>query len=396
MGIIMGWIKCTLGDAITLQRGFDLPNRERTDGNIPIVSSSGISGWHNKAKVFGPGVVTGRYGTLGEVFFVKDDFWPLNTTLYVRDFKGNDPHYISYFLRTLDLAHHNTAGAVPGVNRNALHLLPVMVPPLATQRRIAAILSAYEDLIENNQRRIAILEEMARNLYREWFVHFRFPGWEQAHFVETELGRVPEGWEVISLDQIMDIQGGAQPPRSEWSDQPRPDYIRMIQIRDYESSNYVCFVKESKNLRRCSQEDIMVARYGASVGRICWGLEGVYNVALVKVIPQHIYYREFLRVYLQQDFFQSSLLAMSGRTAQAGFNKSTFRSIKLVFPKRDELLQRFQQIVEPMMELQIKQKLRIDNLRRQRDMLLPKLVSGEIDVSELEIAGIREDALAAD
>jgi type I restriction enzyme S subunit len=88
---------------------------------VPIVSSSGITGFHSEARVIGPGVITGRYGTLGEVFYVDREFWPLNTTLYVRDFKGNDPLFLSYFLRTLDLSSQNTAGAVPGLNRKALH-----------------------------------------------------------------------------------------------------------------------------------------------------------------------------------------------------------------------------------------------------------------------------------
>src|SRR5215203_5739861 len=133
-----GWTSCKLGDVVTLQRGFDLPKKNRTDGSVPIVSSSGVSGHHDTPKVAGPGVVTGRYGTLGEVFYIEEDFWPLNTTLYVRDFKGNDPRFLSYFLQTLNLAHQNAAGAVPGLNRNALHLLPVKVPPLSDQRRIAS------------------------------------------------------------------------------------------------------------------------------------------------------------------------------------------------------------------------------------------------------------------
>ena len=82
---------CLLGDAITLKRGYDLPHQMRQEGDIPIVSSAGITGTHAECKVRGPGVVTGRYGTLGEIHYVASDFWPLNTTLYVQDFKGNDP-----------------------------------------------------------------------------------------------------------------------------------------------------------------------------------------------------------------------------------------------------------------------------------------------------------------
>jgi len=197
-----GWKNCSLGDVLTLQRGFDLPERDRQKGYVPIISSSGISGYHSVAKVSAPGVVTGRYGTLGEVFYIEEDYWPLNTTLYVRDFKGNDPRFLSYFLHTLNLEQQNTAGAVPGLNRNALHLLPVSIPPLSTQQKIAAILSAYDDLIENNKRRIAILEAMAQSLYREWFVHFRFPGHEKKSMVESALGMIPEGWEVVRLGDI--------------------------------------------------------------------------------------------------------------------------------------------------------------------------------------------------
>ena len=206
------WRECRLGDVITLQRGFDLPERERLEGIVPIVSSSGTTGYHSIAKVKSPGVVTGRYGTLGGIYYITKDFWPLNTTLFVKDFKGNYPRFISYFLRILNFSSQNVAGAVPGVNRNYLHLLPVRLPPLPTQRKIAAILSAYDDLIENNQRRIKILEDMAQNLYREWFVKFRFPGYQNTRFVDSPLGRIPEGWTMVQLGKLADqIRDGVNP-----------------------------------------------------------------------------------------------------------------------------------------------------------------------------------------
>ena len=164
-----------LGDVIKLRRGHDLSESQRKPGSVPIVSSSGITGFHNEAISDGPGVVTGRYGTLGQVHFVSEPYWPLNTTLYVEDFKGNEPRYVAYLLSTLELAQYNGAGAVPGINRNVLHKLMVRVPDPDVQKRIVAVLSKYDDLIENNQRRIKLLEEAARRLYREWFVALRFP-----------------------------------------------------------------------------------------------------------------------------------------------------------------------------------------------------------------------------
>jgi type I restriction enzyme S subunit len=172
----VSWRDCTLGDVVKLQRGHDLPDRLRREGSVPVVSSSGVTGRHSEAKAESPGVVTGRYGTIGEVFFVEEPYWPLNTALYVVDFKGNDPRFVSYLLRNTLRNYKTEKAAVPGVDRNVLHLLKVRAPDAPIQKSIVSILSAYDDLIENNRRRIALLEEAARMLYREWFVHFRFPG----------------------------------------------------------------------------------------------------------------------------------------------------------------------------------------------------------------------------
>jgi type I restriction enzyme S subunit len=143
-----GWHR-QLGDIVTLKRGYDLPQRDRRAGDVPLVSSSGITDFHDEAMVTGPGVVTGRYGTLGQVFYIQRSFWPLNTTLYVRDFQGNEPLLVVHLLRSLNLASQNAAGAVPGVNRNALHLLEVVFPPSGIQKSIAPAFDAIENSCNN-------------------------------------------------------------------------------------------------------------------------------------------------------------------------------------------------------------------------------------------------------
>lgn len=117
----MSWKECELGDVVTLKRGHDLPKDKRKEGAIPVVSSSGITGWHNESKAEPPGVVTGRYGTIGEVFFVDRPYWPLNTALYAIDFHDNDPRFVSYFLRNQLKNYRSEKAAVPGVDRNVLH-----------------------------------------------------------------------------------------------------------------------------------------------------------------------------------------------------------------------------------------------------------------------------------
>ena len=167
------WQETTLGEVIELKRGYDLPKRERFPGAVPLVSSSGVTDYHAASKVAGPGVVTGRYGTLGEVFFVREDFWPLNTTLYVRDFKSNDPRFISYFLKCIDFQPFSDKAAVPGLNRNHLHQAPIWFPDdVNEQRAIAHILGTLDDKIELNRRMNETLEAMARALFKDWFVDF--------------------------------------------------------------------------------------------------------------------------------------------------------------------------------------------------------------------------------
>ena len=217
----MIWETVQLAEFVTLKRGYDLPSSRRVDGSVPVVSSSGVTGRHNTAKVKGPGVVTGRYGTLGEVFFVSDDFWPLNTSLYVQDFKGNDPRFSAYFLKHVLAKTNSDKAAVPGVNRNHLHALAVRVTQnIDEQKAIASVLSAYDDLIENNRRRIQLLERAARLLYREWFVHLRFPGHQHIRIIDG----VPDGWERKTLGDI------AKTNTENYQTATLPDEINYIDI----------------------------------------------------------------------------------------------------------------------------------------------------------------------
>lgn len=224
------WRTVKLGDILTLQRGFDLPKHNRVEGGVPVVSSSGMSGTHNEAKVQPPGVVTGRYGTIGQVYFLRQPFWPLNTTLWVKDFKGNDEQFCYYLLQTLDYFSCSDKAAVPGVNRNHLHELAITVPPLSEQRAIAHILGTLDNKIELNRRMNRTLEEMARAIFKSWFVDFdpvrakmegrwkkgeSLPGlpadlWDvfPDRLVNSELGPIPEGWEVGALDQVADYMNG--------------------------------------------------------------------------------------------------------------------------------------------------------------------------------------------
>jgi len=384
-----GWKECLLGDVITLKRGYDLPHSARLPGPFPVVSSSGITDHHAEPKVKAPGVVTGRYGTLGQVFFVSKDYWPLNTSLYVQDFKGNDPKFIALLLSTLSFGSQNAAGAVPGVNRNHLHAMEVSVPPLPIQRRIAGILSAYDDLIENSQRRIKILEKMARRLYRDWFVHFRFPGHENHPRIASPLGEILEGWEVkLIADLCESVSYGYTASAS--SSEVGPKLLRITDIVpdliNWDDVPY-CEISEAKAPKYLlNPGDIVVARTGATTG---------YAKRLNKLHPSTVFASYLVRVraglgvsnrmlgiLMESDVYKRFIEMNLGGAAQPQANAVVLTSMRLAIPPAP-LADEFDRLVEPIFDEAELLSVKIQSLRRTRDLLLPRLLSGQIDVDIL-------------
>jgi type I restriction enzyme S subunit len=155
-GVPEGWERKPLGDLLTLQRGFDLPTHDRIPGSVPIYASTGVNGFHNVAKVKGPGVVTGRSGSLGTVMYVSKDHWPLNTTLWVKEFKKVTPIISVFILRALKLENYNGGVAVPTLNRNDVHKIEVLCPPDNLMRefdlQVASLFEQLEKLKEYNKK----------------------------------------------------------------------------------------------------------------------------------------------------------------------------------------------------------------------------------------------------
>lgn len=367
---------------VTLHRGFDLPSGQRHEGSVPVVSSSGITGYHDEPKVQPPGVVTGRYGTLGEVFFVEEPFWPLNTTLYVSDFHGNDERFISYFLQCQSLAARDRASAVPGINRNVLHRLPAKRPPLQTQRKIAAILCAYDDLVENNTRRIKLLEEMAQRIYREWFVDFRFPGHEKVPLVDSELGPLPLGWEVQPLFDVADITFGFAFKSTLFNDD---EGLPVIRIRDIPTGESATRTAEDAGERYLvSDGDILVGMDGDfHMGRWAAG-EAWLNqrVARFRVASESICrYSLFLALEKPISDWNQAIVG----TTVAHLGKRHLELIKVPTPPI-WLGARAAVLLDPLFDLEIRLRKATRQLRATRDLLLPRLISSEVDVTDLDIA----------
>jgi type I restriction enzyme S subunit len=350
----VSWHNCILGDVIKLQRGHDLPERVRVDGPVPIISSSGITGRHDVAKADPPGVITGRYGTIGEVFFIDEPYWPLNTALYVVDFKGNDPRFTAYLLRNTLKNYKSEKAAVPGVDRNVLHLLKVRTADRRLQERVVAILSAYDDLIKNNERRIELLEEAARMLYREWFVRFRFPGHEHFKLIDG----LPEGWERLNVGDVAQLSYG----------KALKEETRVAgRFAVYGSSGIV----GTHQAALVAGPAIIVGRKG-NVGSVYWSATDFWPIDTVYFIPKE--QSEFwLYLALPQVGFQNTDGGVPGLNRDFAHNRKIIQPI-------DRLRRLFNEAVEPMFGQ--RQTLLIYNqkLAQARDLLLPRLLKGEIAV----------------
>ena len=241
-----GWSVKPLGEVATLQRGFDLPVHERTPGKIPVFAANGLVGTHNVAKVKGPGVVTGRSGTLGEVHYVKNDFWALNTALWVKDFHGNDPKWVARLLKWMRLETHTRGTGVPTLNRNLVHVVPVIVPPIAQQRRIAAILDRADAVRRKRKEAIALTEELLRSAFLEMF---------------GDPVTNPKGWETLTIGELAVVgpQNGLYRPASDYG-----SGTPIIRIDSFYDGNITAIHK----LKRMRIDNDLIKLYGVNYGDI--------------------------------------------------------------------------------------------------------------------------------
>ena len=397
------WESSQLGEVLTLQRGFDLPLQNRKVGKVPIVASTGIVGHHNEHKVIGPGVVIGRSGSIGGGQFIPKDFWPLNTTLWVKDFKGNDARYCYYLLKNIDFSTYNVGSGVPTLNRNHIHPHPVMSPPLAEQGAIASMLGALDDKIENNQRMNETLEEMARAIFKSWFVdfdpvHAKASGNAPAHMdadtaalFPSSFGAdgLPEGWKEKPLYNIATFINGAAYKNMHFCD-PKDGLpvVKIIELKNGISSQTKFTNTDLGAKYKISSGEIFFAWSGSpktSINTFIWPYgDGWLN--------QHIFaikengFATLAYIYFQMKALNPTFIAIATDKQTTGLGHVTVRDMKemLVISAPDKIKKQFEQVAAPLFE---KIKLNLSEsqtLAELRDILLPKLMSGEIRVAGAE------------
>jgi type I restriction enzyme, S subunit len=351
-----------LGDVLEFCYGKSLPDRERKAGDIPVYGSGGIGGYHNEALISGPGVIVGRKGSVGAVFFESRDFFPIDTVYYVVP-KGDEIslRYAYYLLKHLPLASMNSDVAVPGLNRDRALSLEVQLPKRNEQNAIVSILYAYDDLIENNRRRMVLLEESARLLYNEWFVRLRFPGYEHTPIVDG----VPDGWEKVKVGSLLaKISKGSK-----------------IQKNDYFESGPIPCIDQGANFigGYTDNED---ARISNPLPLIVFGdhtrvLKFVSFPFASGADGTQLIYPNTQRISPEYFYFALKAIDLSNYFYARHFKFLKEESVTI---PADVLVREFSKFAASNFE-QINN-LRIQNqkLRAARDLLLPRLMSGEIAV----------------
>jgi type I restriction enzyme S subunit len=266
---------------------------------------------------------------------------------------------------------------------------PVRTPPLPIQQRIAGILLAYDELIENSQQRIRILEAMARALYREWFVHFRFPGHEKVPRVASPLGDIPQGWEVATYGDLYNTSSGGTPSRK------RPDYFEDGSVDWVKSQELLDgFILSSEE--RITEEalenssakvfpanTVLVALYGATIGMLgILAREAATNQACCAVLPKRSAFgREF--AFLTLLLNRERIIGLRLGAAQQNISQVSLRNFECVKPS-DELVSQFSERAAPLFDGVLALQRQIQNLRRTRDLLLPRLLSGQQALKPLD------------
>jgi type I restriction enzyme S subunit len=378
------WRAGTLFDLVRLQRGHDLPEPTRRPGRVPVMGSAGLSGYHDEARAHGPGLVVGRSGaSFGKVHYCPVDYWPLNTALFATDFTGNDPRYVYYALQTLDLTAFNSGSAQASLNRNFIASIPVKIPPKAEQLRIASVLGALEDKIDSNRRLAGLLETTAATLFRARFVDF--VGVDE--FEETKIGRVPRGWAVRALSSAFDLLPGGTPSTQVagyWD-----GGIPWISVTDTVPGPYVLDTARTvteralreRRLRLYPAETVVITARG-TVGNValiakpmalnqsCYAIRGRDGIGQL-----------YLYFLLHQVVDQ--LRAHSYGSVFSTITRRTFDSVAVAHPASDALAS-FELVSRPIFDWVLGLERESRTLGFVRDLLLPKLISGEIRVPDTQ------------
>lgn len=371
------WKEYKLGDLLNFRRGYDLPKTNMVAGKIPVAGSNGVIGFHNIETPIYPCITIGRSGNVGTPY-IYDKCWAHNTVLYVDDFKGNNPKYLYYLLKTVPLSSFGGGSAVPTLNRNHIH--PILVKATRNQKiqdKLVKVLEALDSKIELNRRINDNLEQQAQALFKAWFVDFEpFKGGE---FVDSEFGMIPKDWLRIKFGDFIN------PSNAKVSNENTPEYSVT------NTGIYPRDKKFKKQLGKTSTKNKLLLKnnlvFGMSREILNWGIMedevgGVSSAYNIYIINEQLVNPLYLKYFIKERLnYFNDLIGTAAREGQTLDKGALVQKIIYIPPKDilDDFLLQENAIFAMHNELTCE----IHNLITQRDLLLPRLMSGELKISPL-------------
>ncbi len=374
-----GWYYSRFKDFAVLQRGKDLTDSNVTPGKYPVVKSNGVDIYHNEYFVEPPGVVTGRSGTIGNAFFVETQFWAHNTSLYVKNFKGNDPKFIYYLIKRMDFRRYFAGTTVPTLNRNDIHALKVSIPATQTeQKAIAGILSKVDEAIEAVEKSIKAAERLKKSLMQNLLTGKLKPDgtWrsEDEFYVDEKFGKVPKGWAFSRFKDFAVLQRGKDLTDNNVIAGPYP-VVKSNGVQIYHHAYFV------------EPPGVVTGRSG-TIGKAFFITEKfwAHNTTLyVKDFKgnceKYIYY-----LILRMDFRQY----YAGTTVPT-LNRNDIHRLKIAIPKTFEEQECIVKMIDDSDNLLIQKRDKIQTLKTLKKSLMQHLLTGKVRVDVEKINKLLEE-----
>ena len=326
---------------------------------------------------------TGRDERLPIALFKRDDIAIVSPAYFMFEIKNKDEvdeDYLMIWFQRPEFDHTcwymTDASVRGGLSWDDFCRISIELPSIEEQRKIVHDYKVITNRIELLKKINEQISTLSKTIYNHWFVDFSH--FKNCDMIESKNCRIPKGWKLGRLKDIMTYAGGQQPPSEEFVFEPQDGYIRLVQIRDYETDKYATYIPIDSKNKLCEEHDIMIARYGASLGRICFGLSGAYNVALAKVFPNKHYYREYLRCFLNTDNFYNGINGSGERSAQQGFNQEGMDSFLIPIPP-DDVFKDFEKIMSPLFEYQLSIRKSLIDLYKIEQMIVAIMAKGGDD-----------------
>ncbi|WP_423998307.1 restriction endonuclease subunit S [Halorubrum trapanicum] len=402
------WDVRKYSEVVDLEYGNNLPKKDRIEGDYPVYGSNGISGWHNDYHIEPPGIVVGRKGTL-ETKWCEEKFNVIDTAYYINEdcikHSSIDIRYLFYNLKAFDFRILESGSAVPSLSRDDFYNETVAIPPIDEQKKISYLLQKIDEKIEVNDHINSLSEEIAQLLFKSWFVDFN----SYEEFKQSDVGQIPNEFSIKNLESVLSFQRGYSYSGDELideeSDLKPSDGYSMINLGTispgggYNEDGIKYCNELPKEMYRTKPGDLVISHTDMTQDLDILGSpvmvpkldndEMLFSHHLYKVVDNDLP-TEYLYFYFLSPYFKPKAENFASGTTVLSFSSKIASDVKIPIPPEPEL-ERFVQKTRPIFKIKEEIRKENKNLADLRDTLLPKLMTGEIRVNDLELDELEVD-----